>query len=91
MVYRKNKDEYYFDRHPGVFTAVLSYCRTGELHVPNDLCGALVRTELMYWGVDELDIEMCCWIRYHGFYSTVYSVYDCKTVIKVYLQFIVKQ
>ena len=36
--YRKDKDEYFFDRHPNIFGTVLNYYRTGELHIPEDVC-----------------------------------------------------
>ncbi|XP_059905604.1 potassium voltage-gated channel subfamily C member 2 isoform X1 [Gadus macrocephalus] len=57
-------DEYFFDRHPGVFTHVLNYYRTGRLHCPADVCGPLFEEELAFWGVDEMDVEPCCWMTY---------------------------
>ena len=57
-------DEYFFDRHPGVFTHVLNYYRTGRLHCPADVCGPLFEEELAFWGVDETDVEPCCWMTY---------------------------
>ncbi|KAL7669932.1 hypothetical protein ACOME3_004878 [Neoechinorhynchus agilis] len=59
--------EYFIDRHPTVFSSVLNYYRSNELHVPLDICGALMRRELEYWGISEDLIEPCCWTSYSAF------------------------
>ncbi|XP_028925776.1 potassium voltage-gated channel subfamily C member 4 isoform X2 [Ornithorhynchus anatinus] len=56
--------ELFFDRHPGVFAYVLNYYRTGKLHCPADVCGPLFEEELAFWGIDETDVEPCCWMTY---------------------------
>ena len=45
-------NEYFFDRHPGVFAEVLNYFRCGKLHYPTNVCGPLYEEELAYWGLD---------------------------------------
>ena len=57
-------DEFFFDRHPSVFSFILNYYRTGKLHCPNDVCGPLFEEELAFWGIDETDVEACCWMNY---------------------------
>ncbi|KAK3585421.1 hypothetical protein CHS0354_020138 [Potamilus streckersoni] len=58
--------EYFFDRHPGVFNMILNYYRTGKLHSPTDVCGPLFEEELAFWGIDEKQIEPCCWSNYRA-------------------------
>ncbi|VDD92681.1 unnamed protein product [Enterobius vermicularis] len=57
-------NEYFFDRHPGVFAQILNYYRTGKLHYPLDVCGPLFEEELKYWGLDANEVEPCCWMTY---------------------------
>ncbi|VDM54464.1 unnamed protein product [Angiostrongylus costaricensis] len=56
-------NEYFFDRHPAVFSQILNYYRTGKLHYPTDVCGPLFEEELHYWGLDASDTEPCCWMQ----------------------------
>ena len=55
------RKEFFFDRHPGVFVHILNYYRTGKLHTPTDICGPLFEEELQFWGIDEKQMEPCCW------------------------------
>jgi len=57
-------NEFFFDRHPGVFAQILNYYRTGKLHYPTDVCGPLFEEELEYWGLDSNQVEPCCWMTY---------------------------
>jgi potassium voltage-gated channel Shaw-related subfamily C protein 1 len=54
-------NEYFFDRHPGVFSQVLNYYRTGRLHYPTNVCGPLFEDELSFWGIQREEVEPCCW------------------------------
>ena len=56
--------EYFFDRHPTCFASILQYYRTGKLHYPYDVCGPLFKEELLFWGIDEEQMEDCCWEAY---------------------------
>lgn len=60
----RSSTEFFFDRHPGIFAYVLNYYRTGKLHCPADVCGPLFEEELAFWGIDETDVEPCCWMTY---------------------------
>ncbi|XP_060085893.1 potassium voltage-gated channel protein Shaw-like [Ylistrum balloti] len=63
----KERDEFFFDRHAGAFISILHYYRTEELHVDQNICGNIIRGELDFWGLTELDIEPCCWGHYSKF------------------------
>uniref|UniRef100_A0A8C4PWX2 Potassium voltage-gated channel subfamily C member 1 n=1 Tax=Eptatretus burgeri TaxID=7764 RepID=A0A8C4PWX2_EPTBU len=62
--YDARSNEFFFDRHPAVFAHVLNYYRTGKLHCPSEVCGPLFEEELIFWGIDETDVEPCCWMNY---------------------------
>ncbi|KAK7087116.1 potassium voltage-gated channel protein egl-36-like [Littorina saxatilis] len=59
--WRPEQDEYFFDRDPAVFTYILAFWRTGELHLPGYLCASAIQRELQYWGVSETLVWDCCW------------------------------
>lgn len=65
--HKHRRDEYFFDRHPSVFNSVIDYYRTGELHVPLEVCGAVVMRELDFWQVDQHVIKACCWRHYRSY------------------------
>ncbi|GFO21294.1 potassium voltage-gated channel protein shaw-like [Plakobranchus ocellatus] len=65
--YDSERGEYFFDRHPGIFATVMHYYRTEELHTDHNICGNIIKGELEFWGLTELDIEPCCWGHYNRF------------------------
>jgi hypothetical protein len=69
------KDEYFFDRDPNSFQAILNYFRTGKLHAPNSVCGNLFYDELNFWGIGEHSIQPCCWTAYS-------TKRDCDEILK---------
>ncbi|XP_074650221.1 voltage-gated potassium channel KCNC1-like [Tubulanus polymorphus] len=65
--YDYDRKEFFFDRNPNVFAVILHYYRSEELHVDTNLCGNVVKGELLFWGLEESDIEPCCWGAYSRF------------------------
>ena len=54
-------NEFFFDRNPTCFAAIVNYFRTGQLHYPTNVCGPVFQCELKFWGIDEAQMESCCW------------------------------
>ena len=52
-------------------TCTFSICKckfiVGELHVPLEVCGAVVKRELDFWQISELHIKSCCWRHYRSY------------------------
>lgn len=63
--YDVQKEEFYFDRNPGLFPYVLHFYQTGKLHIMEELCVFSFCQEIEYWGINEFFLDSCCSYRYH--------------------------
>ncbi|KAI8773100.1 potassium voltage-gated channel subfamily C member 3 [Biomphalaria glabrata] len=72
--YRTEQNDYFFDRDPEIFHCILNYFRSGELHLPTSVCGLVIKSELDFWGIDDISIEECCWSRYATWASTLHAL-----------------
>ncbi|XP_060593835.1 potassium voltage-gated channel subfamily C member 3-like [Ruditapes philippinarum] len=50
-IHRPGKNDYFVDRDPDAFKIVLNYLRTGQVFIPSNIDGPLVRNELLFWGL----------------------------------------
>lgn len=57
--------EYYFDRNPDNFPAILDMFRSGMFHMSDGGCAMALQKDLEYWGLDELGMEPCCALKYY--------------------------
>jgi len=63
--YSLAKREYYFDRSPRNFDAILGLYRTDKLHLSQGVCVQDFCEELEYWGLTDLHLEPCCQHTYY--------------------------
>ena len=57
---------YTFYRNPDHFNTILDLYRTGEVHRLKHSCCMTTREELLFWGVEDLMMELCCNSNYHA-------------------------
>jgi len=57
--------EYFFNRSPRNFDAVLGLYRTGKLHLAAGVCVQDFCEELEYWGLNDLHLQPCCQHSYY--------------------------
>ena len=52
---------FYFDQDPWMFGHVLRCYRSGEIHVPKQICGHDFLKELEFWEIPVSMVSPCCW------------------------------
>ncbi|XP_028647265.1 potassium voltage-gated channel subfamily G member 1 [Erpetoichthys calabaricus] len=57
-------NEFFFDRNPGAFRTIMTFLRVGKLRMLREMCALSFQEELLYWGIEESNIERCCKKKY---------------------------
>ncbi|CAC5421837.1 KCNC1 [Mytilus coruscus] len=58
--YEESTNSYFFDRNPVLFHYILDYYKSGQLHIPHNVCYRLVESELAYWQIEYSEMTDCC-------------------------------
>ncbi|XP_076593976.1 voltage-gated potassium channel regulatory subunit KCNG4-like [Chaetodon auriga] len=58
--YDEMQHEFFFDRDPLAFRAILNFLAKGKLHLLQEVCNVALHGELLYWGIDIRSMEPCC-------------------------------
>ncbi|CAI5782470.1 potassium voltage-gated channel subfamily G member 4 [Podarcis lilfordi] len=58
--YDEDTQEFFFDRNPNVFGVIVSFLTAGKLMLLHDTCALSFQEELKYWGIEESNLENCC-------------------------------
>ena len=53
-----------FDRNAKVGEFLVDFYRTGELHLPEDVCSVVIERELKFWQIPATLVTPCCWKRF---------------------------
>ncbi len=75
------KNQYFFDRGSSLFSYIVAFFHTGELHFPHCTCGIKIKRELEFWNISEYYLHECCFkkLREHNIQQ------DLQKTIKAHL------
>ncbi|KAM9385725.1 voltage-gated potassium channel regulatory subunit KCNG2 [Pholidichthys leucotaenia] len=58
--YDGSRNEYFFDRSPSAFRIIVTFLAAGKLRLLREMCALSFQEELLYWGVEENNLDWCC-------------------------------
>ncbi|XP_048403006.1 potassium voltage-gated channel subfamily G member 4a [Stegostoma tigrinum] len=58
--YDESTHEFFFDRNPCAFRMILTFISAGKLRLLREMCALSFQEELLYWGLEEGQLEWCC-------------------------------
>ncbi|KAI9520763.1 hypothetical protein NQZ68_013168 [Dissostichus eleginoides] len=58
--YDEMRHEFFFDRDPLAFRAILNFLAKGKLRLLREVCDVALHVELLYWGINLGQMEFCC-------------------------------
>uniref|UniRef100_H3A5K6 Potassium voltage-gated channel modifier subfamily G member 2 n=1 Tax=Latimeria chalumnae TaxID=7897 RepID=H3A5K6_LATCH len=53
-------NEFFFDRNPCAFRTIMTFLIAGKLRLLREMCALSFQEELLYWGIEEENLEWCC-------------------------------
>ncbi|XP_055013373.1 potassium voltage-gated channel subfamily G member 2 [Boleophthalmus pectinirostris] len=63
--YDGSRHEYFFDRSPSAFRTIVTFLSAGKLRLLREMCALSFQEELLYWGVEEDNLDWCCLRKLH--------------------------
>lgn len=58
--YDRDRNEFFFDRHSEAFSFIMLYLQHGKLRFVPDMCELSFYNEMLYWGLESADLQLCC-------------------------------
>ncbi|XP_077599122.1 voltage-gated potassium channel regulatory subunit KCNG2 [Stigmatopora nigra] len=58
--YDGSRNEFFFDRSPSAFRTIVTFLAAGKLRLLREMCALSFQEELLYWGVEENQLDWCC-------------------------------
>ncbi|KAA8578030.1 hypothetical protein FQN60_016845, partial [Etheostoma spectabile] len=58
--YDRDSNEFFFDRHAEAFSFIMLYVQHGTLRLLPHMCELSFYNEMLYWGLDSADLQLCC-------------------------------
>lgn len=84
--YDKHRGEFFFQRDPVVFNAILGFYQTGKVHIPRSVCVEHFQSEIEYWGVSLRDVDDCCHHHFQQEIEIVDNMRKIKSVFKTNME-----
>ncbi|XP_077409956.1 voltage-gated potassium channel regulatory subunit KCNG3-like [Vanacampus margaritifer] len=58
--YDRDRNEFFFDRHSEAFSFIMLYLQHGKLRFVPHMCELSFYNEMLYWGLESADLQLCC-------------------------------
>lgn len=58
--YDRDRNEFFFDRHSEAFSFIMLYVQHGKLRFLPHMCELSFYNEMLYWGLESSDLQLCC-------------------------------
>uniref|UniRef100_A0A8C7X9B5 Voltage-gated potassium channel regulatory subunit KCNG3 n=1 Tax=Oryzias sinensis TaxID=183150 RepID=A0A8C7X9B5_9TELE len=58
--YDRDRNEFFFDRHSDAFSFIMLYVQHGKLRFVPHMCELSFYNEMLYWGLESSDLQLCC-------------------------------